>query len=249
MFTVIKKNHLIAALLAAIILITFSVITISAATAYKRLPKLGYTIVVDAGHGGFDAGVAGVATKVKEADLNLKVAKKLERRLKEYGFDVVMTRTNGNGLYGLHTKNRKKRDMEARARIIREAEPDAVVSIHMNYFVQSKQRGAQVFYKRDNERGKELAKCIQEVLGLNLEHCDRLYLSGDYFIVNCSDYPSVIVECGFLSNAYDEQLLISDEYQQKLAYYIALGIMKFFDIDPYQIINFENYGRLNFYLL
>lgn len=249
MFTVIKKNHLIAAFLAAIILITFSVITINTATAHKRLPKLGYTIVVDAGHGGFDTGVAGVTTKVKEADLNLKVAKKLERRLKEYGFDVVMTRTNGNGLYGLHTKNRKKRDMEARARIIREAEPDAVVSIHMNYFVQSKQRGAQVFYKRDNERGKDLAKCIQEVLGLNLEHCNRLYLSGDYYIVNCSDYPSVIVECGFLSNAYDEQLLISDEYQQKLAYYIALGIMKFFDIDPYQIINFENYGRLNFYLL
>jgi len=236
-FTVIKKNHLIATLIIAIILITFSVITINTAMAHKRLPKLGYTIVIDAGHGGFDAGVAGVATKVKEADLNLKVAKKLEKCLTEYGFDVIMTRTSGNGLYGLHTKNRKKRDMEARARIIHDAKPDAVVSIHMNYFVQSKQRGAQVFYKKNNERGKELAKNIQEVLGLNLEHCKRLFLSGDYYIVNCSDYPSVIVECGFLSNAYDEQLLISDEYQQKLAYYITLGIMKFFDIDPYQIIS------------
>jgi N-acetylmuramoyl-L-alanine amidase len=237
-FTVIKKNQLIAALLVILFLVIIGAVTINSALAYKRLPKLNYTVVIDAGHGGIDSGVAGAATKVKEAELNLKVSKKLEKLLKEYGFNVVMTRTNGNGLYGLHTQNRKKRDMEERARIIREAQPDAVVSIHMNYFSQSKQRGAQVFYRKDNERGKELARCIQEVLALNIEYCDRLYLAGDYYIVNCSDYPSVIVECGFLSNASDEQLLITDEYQQKLAYHIALGIMKFLRVDPYQIIEY-----------
>lgn len=237
MFAVIKKNHLIAAALVVILLIIISAVTINSAMAHKNMPKLDYTIVIDAGHGGIDSGVAGINTKVKEAELNLKVAKKLEKRLKGYGFDVVMTRTNGNGLYGLHTKNRKRRDMEERARIIHQAQPDAVISIHMNYFSQSKQRGAQVFYKKNNEQGKELARCIQEVLAINLEHCNRLYLSGDYYIVNCSDYPAVIVECGFLSNAYDEELLITDEYQQKLAYYIALGVMKFLNIDPYQIIN------------
>lgn len=237
MFAVIKKNHLIAAALVVILLIIISAVTINSAMAHKNMPKLDYTIVIDAGHGGIDSGVAGINTKVKEAELNLKVAKKLEKCLKGYGFDVVMTRTNGNGLYGLHTKNRKRRDMEERARIIHQAQPDAVISIHMNYFSQSKQRGAQVFYKKNNEQGKELARCIQEVLAINLEHCNRLYLSGDYYIVNCSDYPAVIVECGFLSNAYDEELLITDEYQQKLAYYIALGVMKFLNIDPYQIIN------------
>ncbi|HEY8424343.1 MAG TPA: N-acetylmuramoyl-L-alanine amidase [Clostridia bacterium] len=239
MFTVIKKRHLIAASLILIFIIAISAVTINAALAYKRLPKLDYTVVIDAGHGGIDSGVVGVTTKVKEAELNLKVAKKLEKTLKDYGFNVVMTRTNANGLYGLHTKNRKRRDMEERARIIHEAKPDAVISIHMNYFSQSKQRGAQVFYKKDNEQGKELAKCIQEVLALNIEHCNRIYLPGDYYILNCSDYPAVIVECGFLSNAYDEQLLITDEYQQKLAYYITLGIMKFLNIDPYQIIKFD----------
>lgn len=238
MFTVIKKSQIIAAILILLFLVVIGAVTINSALAYKRLPKLDYTVVIDAGHGGIDSGVVGISTKVKESELNLKVAKKLEKTLKEYGFNVVMTRTNGNGLYGLHTKNRKRRDMEERARIIKEAQPDAVVSIHMNYFSQSKQRGAQVFYKKDNEQGKELARCIQEVLALNIEHCDRLYLAGDYYIVNCTDYPSVIVECGFLSNAYDEQLLITDEYQQKLAYYIALGIMKFLNVDPYQIINY-----------
>jgi N-acetylmuramoyl-L-alanine amidase len=237
-FTVIKKSQIIAAILILLFLVVIGAVTINSALAYKRLPKLDYTVVIDAGHGGIDSGVVGISTKVKESELNLKVAKKLEKTLKEYGFNVVMTRTNGNGLYGLHTKNRKRRDMEERARIIKEAQPDAVVSIHMNYFSQSKQRGAQVFYKKDNEQGKELARCIQEVLALNIEHCDRLYLAGDYYIVNCTDYPSVIVECGFLSNAYDEQLLITDEYQQKLAYYIALGIMKFLNVDPYQIINY-----------
>ncbi|HEY8419928.1 MAG TPA: N-acetylmuramoyl-L-alanine amidase [Clostridia bacterium] len=238
MFTVIKKSQIIAAILILLFLVVIGAVTINSALAYKRLPKLDYTVVIDAGHGGIDSGVVGISTKVKESELNLKVAKKLEKTLKEYGFNVVMTRTNGNGLYGLHTKNRKRRDMEERARIIKEAQPDAMVSIHMNYFSQSKQRGAQVFYKKDNEQGKELARCIQEVLALNIEHCDRLYLAGDYYIVNCTDYPSVIVECGFLSNAYDEQLLITDEYQQKLAYYIALGIMKFLNVDPYQIINY-----------
>lgn len=237
MFTVIKKNQIIAVVLIVLFIGLMGAIALGEVFAYKRLPKLEYTVVIDAGHGGIDSGVVGISIKVKEAELNLKVAKKLEKTLKEYGFNVVMTRKNANGLYGLHTKNRKKRDMEERARIIHEAKPDAVVSIHMNYFSQSKQRGAQVFYKKGNEQGRELARCIQEVLALNIEHCDRLYLEGDYYIVNCSDYPSVIVECGFLSNAYDEQLLITDEYQQKLAYYIALGIMKFLNIDPYQIID------------
>lgn len=203
--------------------------------ANRYIPKLKYTIVIDAGHGGIDGGVAGVNTKIKESELNLKVAKKLEQYFKEYGFDIVMTRTNGNGLYGNSTSKFKRKDMLARAKIIKEAKPDAVISIHMNYFSQSKQRGAQVFYKKGNESGEELARNIQQTLALNVDYCNRLYLSGDYYIVNCTDYPSVIVECGFLSNSEDEALLITDDYQQKLAYHIMLGCMKFLDIAPYEI--------------
>ncbi|HEY8390565.1 MAG TPA: N-acetylmuramoyl-L-alanine amidase [Clostridia bacterium] len=235
MIAVIHKKKIIIISCIFICLVIAAVILTSTVQANRYIPRLKTTIVIDAGHGGIDGGVTGVNTKVKESELNLKVAKKLEKYFKSYGFDVVMTRTNSDGLYGGSVKNFKQKDMKARAEIIRKAKPDAVISIHMNFFSQSKQRGAQVFYKKGNEAGKELARNIQETLALNIEYCNRLYLSGDYYIVNCTDYPSVIVECGFLSNADDEALLITDEYQEKLAYHIMLGCMKFLDIAPYEI--------------
>jgi N-acetylmuramoyl-L-alanine amidase len=235
MIAVVNKKHIIIVACVLIFLIVTVIIVAGTVQANKFLPKLKYTIVIDAGHGGIDGGVAGVNTHVKEVELNLKVAKMLEKNFKEYGINVVMTRTNGNALCSGNTSNFKRKDMQARAKIINDAKPDAVISIHMNYFSQSKQRGAQVFYKKDSEVGKQLAKDIQKTLALNIEHCNRLYLSGDYYIVNCTDYPAVIVECGFLSNSEDEALLMTEKYQQKLAYHIMLGCMKFLDIEPYEI--------------
>ncbi len=185
-------------------------------------------VVIDAGHGGVDNGVRGVNTKVKESEINLKVAKKVEKYLLSAGMSVVLTRSSSAGLYGVATKNLKRRDMEKRKQIIEKAEPHLVVSIHMNKYSTSSRRGAQVFYKNGDESAKLLASCIQDSFN-KMEEASRecSILTGDYYILNCTNYPSVITECGFLSNPEDEALLITDEYQDSIAYAIFKGIAEY----------------------
>ena len=183
-------------------------------------------IVLDAGHGGIDGGVSGVNTQVKESELNLIVVKKLEKYLIDAGMNVVLTRNSEAGLYGVANSSLKRKDMEKRKEIINNAKPNLVVSVHMNKYSLSTRRGAQVFYNEDNEKSVLLAKSIQESFN-SMEQCVKKTsaLKGDYYILNCTQYPSVIAECGFLSNPDDERLLISDYYQNDLAYSIYKGIV------------------------
>jgi N-acetylmuramoyl-L-alanine amidase len=223
MILTLRKKTLIwiAAAAAAVLAAT---VVLSLARAASAAPRSsGVTVVIDAGHGGVDGGVSGKNTGVKESDLNLAVAQKLRSNFENFGVKVVMTRENGNGLYGLSNTNRKRRDMEERRRIIEEAHPAAVISVHMNYFPQSGQRGAQIFYRKSSDGGRALAEAVYSVTSRSLPASDRAVLSGDYYILNCHEYPAVIVECGFLSNAEDERLLITAEYQEKLAHNIFAG--------------------------
>lgn len=182
-------------------------------------------IVLDAGHGGIDGGVSGVRTGVKESELNLKVVKKLEKYLIDAGMVVILTRSSEAGLYGVASSSLKRKDMEKRRDIIESAKPDLVISIHMNKYSLSTRRGAQVFYKAEDEMGIKLANSVQSALN-DMDKATRQYsaLKGDYYILNCSNYPSIITECGFLSNPEDEALLINDQYQDELAYTIYKGI-------------------------
>jgi len=230
MFLVLKKKNLLitAALFAAVVVLAVTIMAAARpASGGPDFPKKNFTVVLDAGHGGIDGGVQGVNTRVKESDLNLAVAKRLEKYLTDYGIAVVLTRKDKNGLYGISSKSRKRLDMEKRKEIIEGTNPNAVISIHMNAFPQRSQRGAQVFYDKDSERGKELAQTIQLFLAKNIQHCDRNIMTGDYYILNCTHKPAVIVECGFLSNAADEALLITAEYQEKLAYNIFCAVVAF----------------------
>ncbi len=183
-------------------------------------------VVLDAGHGGVDTGVSGIRTGVKESELNLKVVKKLENYLMGAGFEVVLTRNSDAGLYGMATSNRKRKDMQKRKEIIEEANPTLVVSIHMNKYSVSTRRGGQVFYKAGDDNSKKLANNIQESFN-NIEQSTRSLsaLNGDYYILNCTSFPSVIAECGFLSNPEEEALLITEEYQEIVAYAIFKGIV------------------------
>ena len=153
------------------------------------------------------------------------MVKKLEKFLVDAGFFVVLTRSTDAGLYGIATSNLKRKDMEKRREIIRKTSPDLVVSIHMNKYSLASRRGAQVFYKKNDEFGKILAESIQYSFN-QMEQAVRTCnaLTGDYYILNCSEYPSVIAECGFLSNIEDECLLITEEYQEDIAYAIYKGI-------------------------
>ena len=186
------------------------------------------TVVLDAGHGGVDGGVSGVKTGIKESDLNLDVVMKLKGCFESAGINVVLTRNSDAGLYGVATKNRKRKDMEKRKEIIENARPNAMISVHMNNYPVSTRRGAQVFFKKGDETGKDLADEIQKSFN-GMEECVKQTsaLSGDYYILNCTSYPSVICECGFLSNPEDEALLSDEGYRDKIAYAIFKGAISY----------------------
>lgn len=188
-------------------------------------------IVLDAGHGGIDSGVLGVNTKVKESELNLKIVKKLEEYLLSAGFNVVLTRSSDAGLYGVATSGLKKKDMLKRKQIIEDANPTLVVSIHLNQYSLPSRRGGQVFYREDSDCSKILAQTIQKSFN-QMEQASRecSALTGDYYILNCTDYPSVIAECGFLSNPEDEALLITEKYQADLSYAIFKGVVEYLTV-------------------
>jgi len=192
----------------------------------SNAPYNGITIVLDAGHGGVDGGVVGLITKVKEADINLSITKTLKKILETRGYRVVLTRKNSNGLYGLATTDRKIRDMKARQKIIEDNKPELVVSIHQNSFPLKNQTGAQVFYSIGGTN--ESANIVQEQLNLLLDGKDRVSKKGDYYILNCTMYNSILVECGFLTTPQEERLLVSASYQQRVAYAIFSGINMLF---------------------
>lgn len=185
----------------------------------------GKIVVLDAGHGGIDGGVVGKRSDAKESDINLAICRALESYLVRSGFTVVFTRKTTDGLYDLAASNRKKSDMLARKRIIENAAPDLVVSIHLNQYPLESVHGAQVFYAANSEDSAKRAQYMQSMLNTILPECNRSAKSGDYYILNCTQYPSMLIECGFLSNAREEALLVTSEYQDKVAYAIYSGIV------------------------
>ena len=217
-----------AALLAAALLSLFSLSlsACAAGTGARQTESKDYlrgVVVVDAGHGGVDGGVVGKKTGVKESELNLAVAKKLRDLLRSSGFTVVMTRESSAGLYGFPGKGFKRRDMEKRRDVILNAGADVVISVHMNYFSDGRRRGGQTFYFGGSKEGRALASFLQEEFNA-LGERDYKPLAGDYYMLECTSVPSCIVECGFLSNAEDEALLLTESYQSAVAYAIFKGI-------------------------
>lgn len=182
-------------------------------------------IVIDAGHGGFDGGAVGCTTNVKEDGLNLCVAIKVQKLLAADGYTVIMTREDENALG--QTKNG---DMQKRREIIENAHPDIVISIHMNKFSDSYVSGPQVFYHGESAEGEILASLIQEQLNAILDPPKpRTFKPENYFILRSGSAPCVLVECGFLSNEREEQLLQTDEYQNKCANAIFRGAEYYLD--------------------
>ena len=187
-------------------------------------------IVLDAGHGGMDGGVVGRTTKIKESDLNLQIVYRLKDVFTDMGFEVVLTRKTEEGLYGVANKGFKRRDMQRRKEIIETEKPAYVISVHQNFLPGSVSRGAQVFFDKNNVRAGELAGFLQTELNEEYKKEGvkaRKATKGDFYILKCTEAPSVLVECGFLSNARDEQLLSSSAWQTKLARAIGAGVMRF----------------------
>lgn len=203
---------------------------LSAPKTVFSLADEGMKIVVDAGHGGIDGGVTGIRTGVKESDVNLSVSLVLKEVLEDMGFEVVLTRKTEGGLYGAPTKGFKRRDMEKRKEIIEETDPALVISVHQNRYPAQSVRGGQVFYRKDDPPCEKFALALQERLNGLYEGegvKTRKATAAEYYMLACTDAPSVIVECGFLSNAADEKLLTDASWQRKLADAIAAGVMAY----------------------
>lgn len=179
-------------------------------------------IVIDAGHGGEDCGAIGMETGVKEAELNLAVAELVSDELTRNGAYVIMTR-RGEGAIG----RTKDEDMRERSRIMNLEGVDLVVSIHMNKFGDRTISGPMVFYMRGSAAGEEFAACVMsgicDSLGREMRHVNP----EDLFVLREPKSPSILVECGFLSNQKDEALLMTEEYRQKLAEGISSGILAY----------------------
>ena len=141
-----------------------------------------------------------------------------------------MTRETDASLADGAGKAFKKRDMELRKELIKKVRPNMVISLHQNSYTNHKLRGAQVFYDKTSDTSKQIAEYIQKQFLKNLEHSNKTTSPGDYFMLKCTTAPSVIVECGFLSNEEDEKLLLTDAYQEKIINCIYLGIVEFLQI-------------------
>lgn len=174
-----------------------------------------------------------VAHGTTEAESNLKIALKVQNLLEQSGAVVILTRSDENAIYDLDSKTLKQKkisDIHNRVKIGNESSADIFVSIHLNKIPQTEYWGWQTFYKQESEEGKKLATSIQNNLNESIQKENkRVPLKIDnVYIIKHVEIPTTIVECGFLSNTEEEKLLLTDEYQNKLAWGIYTGIMDYF---------------------
>ena len=185
-------------------------------------------VVIDAGHGGKDPGKVGVNGAL-EKDINLQIAKRLKILLEQNDVTVILTREEDKDLATEHATNRKNEDLRARAALISETAPVLMVSIHQNSYQEEDVDGALVFYYAGSEYGKQLGIMLQNSIKREINDGNHRVAKADreYYLLKKAVCPSVIVECGFLSNPAEAALLVTEEYQEKLAFAVHLGIMEY----------------------
>jgi len=200
-----------------------------AAAVKSEEKKENKTVVIDCGHGGIDPGKTSTEG-YKEKEINLAIGMYLKELLEQNNFTVVMTRTDDNGLYSETDSNKKVADMKKRCQIILESNADIAVSVHQNSFQDSSAKGAQVFYYKHSAQGKKLAECVQKSFKENLDESNNRVEKADstYYMLVHTNVPTIIAECGFLSNASETKLLIDENYQKKVADAISKGILSYF---------------------
>lgn len=180
-------------------------------------------IVLDPGHGGEDPGKVGI-NDVLEKDINLQISMKIRDLLEEVGITVVMTREDDK------VPSRKKADLEERIQLINQTNPTLALCIHQNSYTSPDIFGAQVFYHTKTEEAVEVATLVQETLRTIDPNNKREIKENDtYYMLKFSEAPTIIVECGFLTNPTEAQKLTTEEYQDEMAFAICEGIVKWLD--------------------
>lgn len=200
-----------------LLLITICLLTIP---VKATLPLLGKIIVIDPGHGGKDPGT--VFGEIYEKDINLKISLELEKELSRLGATVLLTREGDYDLSNANAVWRKKSDFDNRIKIINESNVDLYLSIHLNYLDNSYYSGIQVFGTNDN---LEMAKNFQNSLNKNLEsNREAKQIPVNTYMYGKLKPKGLLVECGFLSNSKERSLLVTEEYQKKVAKEIATSV-------------------------
>lgn len=201
---------------------------IDASSSYEQ----GITIILDAGHGGEDGGA--VANDIVEKDINLSISNRLSAILKTSGFNVVTIRESDTMIdsEGDSISSRKLSDMKNRLSIYNSNENNVVISIHQNKFTQEQYYGSQIFYSDNNEKSLLLAQSIKNSLTTftqpeNNRECKNA--GSEIYLLHNSTVPSVIVECGFISNYDEAKKLKTDAYQNELAYSIYVGFLEYYN--------------------
>lgn len=185
-------------------------------------------VVIDAGHGGDDPGKIGINDAL-EKEINLQIAFRVKEYLEQNDIRVIMTRETDEGLYDRNVSNKKVQDMKRRLEIIDKASPEVTVSIHQNSYPEESIHGAQVFYYNGSVEGQKLAQKIQEqfVKKVDADNKRQIKANDTYYLLKKTATPIVIVECGFLSNYQEAENLCEEEYQEKVAWAICMGIMQY----------------------
>lgn len=194
----------------------------------KTTEDPGRCIVLDAGHGGSDPGKVG-CNDVLEKEINLSIVYKLKTLFENKGFKVVLTRTDDKPLADENAKNMKIEDMRNRVALITETMPIMTISIHQNSFPDASISGPQVFFYDQSPEGEAIAATLQNTLNTIMEPPKpRISKSNDdYYILKKTPTPTVIVECGFLSNEKEASDLTTEAYQEKLARAIYWGTCEY----------------------
>jgi len=191
----------------------------------KTLPA----IILDAGHGGIDGGCVSY-NGVSEKGINLNIMRNLKSLLEAYGYEVVVTRDSDKSIHDEDVQglsNQKKSDMKNRLEIFNSKENAIALSIHQNQYSDSKYSGAQMFYSETNPDSVNLALCLQQAFVDNIQPDNKreVKLTGDdLYLIYYAKVPSVMIECGFLSNPEEADLLLTESYQKKVAFTIFKGI-------------------------
>lgn len=185
-------------------------------------------VVIDAGHGGIDPGKVGINNAL-EKDINLSIAMKVKQYLEQQDINVVMTRQDDKGLYQESDSNKKVCDMKARLKLIEDTNPLLAVSIHQNSYPEESVNGVQVFYYKDSVQGEKAALLMQEQMIQTLKPKKERVAkeNGSYYLLKKTSVPIIIIECGFLSNQNEAQLLTTEEYQNHVAWAIHMGVLRY----------------------
>lgn len=201
------------------LMILFNVINANA-----NLILAGKTFVIDPGHGGKDPGTS--YKNIYEKDINLKISLYLEKELSKRGASVILIRDGDYDLSNANAIWRKKSDFDNRIKIINESNADLYISIHLNYLDDSRYSGSQVFYNKEN---KEIAEKIQDYLNKKLDSERNVKeIPGKTYMYSKLNIPGILIECGFLSNPTERNLLKTEDYQKKVALSIAEALTKYY---------------------